>query len=456
MSKPLSPTPYDPLTAPHPGHGLEHLPTYWLATAGPAPADDGALGEDREAEVAIIGGGYTGLACAYFLAREHGINPIVLEANRPAWGCSGRNGSFVRPAIGRLTPRQWLAKWGERTAQALFAESLAGVETVRQLIRSGRIDCDVQPEGWLKIAHRASRVVQLEADQRLLRETFGWDSELLDEAALAARHFRGAEAYAALRSPGSFAVHPLKLAHGVLSMARAAGAVVHGASPVIDWRKAGDRHVLVTPGGRVRAKTVVLATNGYTPECLHGVTRGRLLPVLSNIIVTRPMTPEEKVAANLITTDVMTDTRELLYYYRRLPDDRMMLGGRGPITESPRALAAHREQLLAALKRKFPSLSRITVDYFWGGWVCLTWDFIPHVHCAEDDPSVLYSLGYMGSGVSFSLHGGRKLAARAAGARGGELPTPLATPPPRFPLAALRRVGQRLMFQWYRYKDASD
>ena len=93
---------YDPLKAAHPGRGLVHDESYWTATAGPEPADDGPLDGDRETDIAIIGGGYTGLSCAYHLARTFGARPVVLEANRAGWGCSGRNGSFARPALGRL------------------------------------------------------------------------------------------------------------------------------------------------------------------------------------------------------------------------------------------------------------------------------------------------------------------------------------------------------------------
>jgi taurine dehydrogenase large subunit len=442
---------YDPLKAPHPGQGLAHDESYWTATAGPEPADDGPLTGDRETDVAIVGGGYTGLSCAYHLARHFGTRPVVLEANRCGWGCSGRNGSFARPALGRLKYTQWIERWGEAKARALFAESLEALETVRGLIREGGVDCDVQPEGCLKIAHRESRVRQLERDHRVLVESLGYPSELLDAKAIQSGHFRGEEAYAALRLPDSFALHPLKLVQGLLVMARNAGAVVHGASPVTAWRKDGAHHVLKTPGGDVRAGTVVLATNGYGPEHLHPVLRSRLLPVLSNIVVTRPMTAEEKSACNLVTTDVMFDTRNMLNYFRRLPDDRMLLGNRGPIGADESVMTAHRNVLLDNLKRKFPPLENITADYFWGGWVAVSRDFMPHVHHAQDDPSVQYALGYCGSGVSAALHAGRRLAERIAGR--AEVFEVLDTPLPRIPFGAFRRLAQRMMFQWYQYRD---
>jgi taurine dehydrogenase large subunit len=206
----------------------------------------------------------------------------------------------------------------------------------------------------------------------------------------------------------------------------------------------------------VRAKTVVIATNGYSPEhlfpCLHDTT----LPVLSHIIVTRPMTPRQKRESGFVSGHVLTDTRNLLYYWRRMPDDRILFGGRGLIADSPQGHGRQREFLLAELKRKLPALADIEVEHDWWGWVCLTADFLPHVHHAADDPSVHYAIGYQGSGVTYGLHAGRLLADRIAGRDGRPAIPPTTTPLPRFPLAALRRTGQRAAYLWYRYLDSRD
>ena len=141
--------------------------SYWTATAGPQPEDDGILADDREADVAIIGGGYTGLSCAYHLAKKHGVDVVVLEANVPGWGCSGRNGGCVRPGIGRVPLRRWQERWGREGARALFEEQLAALRTVRDLISDGDIECDLQDEGLIRVAHRPTSVVGLEADHKL-------------------------------------------------------------------------------------------------------------------------------------------------------------------------------------------------------------------------------------------------------------------------------------------------
>jgi taurine dehydrogenase large subunit len=97
---------YDPLVSDGPGQNRDYAPTYWIATAGTPPQSDGPILADRDADVAIVGSGFTGLSCAIFLAREFGIKATVLEANRVAWGCSTRNGGQAQNATGRLSRSQ--------------------------------------------------------------------------------------------------------------------------------------------------------------------------------------------------------------------------------------------------------------------------------------------------------------------------------------------------------------
>lgn len=452
----IMPPTYDPLSARTPGVGEPHMPSFWTATAGITPADDGIAPGIAETDVAIIGGGYTGLSCAWHLAQTYGIKPMVLEANRPGWGCSGRNGGFARAAIGRHSYARMIELWGADTARSVFRESLAAVQNVRDIVKEcGMPEAGVET-GHLKIAHRPGHAAALAAEADLLQREYGYAAEYLNADQVGEQHIGGTQSHGALRFADALAVHPLKFAHGLLTLARKAGAAVHSASPVLEWKKSGATHVLTTPQGSVRAKTVVLATNGYTPEHLHHCVQGTTLPLLSHIIVTRPMTATEKTGSGFHTGHVLTDTRNLLYYWRRLPDDRILFGGRGLITDTPDGHARQRDFLLAELKAKLPALRDISVDYDWWGWVCLTADFLPHIHRAADDSSVHYAMGYQGSGVAYAPYAGKLLAAVVAGDTCLSPALPVATPLPRFPLAGLRRIGQRAIYQWYRWRDGQD
>ncbi|WP_421867716.1 NAD(P)/FAD-dependent oxidoreductase [Motiliproteus sp.] len=444
---------YDPLISAGPGNGEPHTPSYWAASAGPEPQDDGPINSDRTVEVAIIGAGYTGLAAGLYLAREQGIEACVLEANRTGWGCSGRNGGFALKAGGRLSYQKMIKRWGEPMARRVFDEIVEGLDRVRDLIRTENIDCDAQPEGHLWVAHRPEMLQQIESEARFLRDHFGYRAEVLSASDLVSNHFSGDEAYGALRFQEGFGVHPLKLAYGYQRLARAAGCKVHGSSPVIDWQQDGEYQVLVTPGGRVRAKKVICATNGYTPPSLHPKLKNRTFPVLSNVIVTRPLTERELSDCRFQSSDVITDTRTLRFYYRKLPDNRLLIGGRSAITGQDADNPRHNQTLIEALQRKFPALDQISYDYNWGGWVCISYDDIPHVFQTDPSGKVLYAMGYGGSGVSFSVQAGKRLAEKVVGITDGhDLPI-LNSPLPKFPFAPFRRLGQRALYHYYYHRD---
>src|SRR5699024_3687987 len=367
---------YDPLTANLPQHGQEYPTSYWVATAGKPPAVDGPVHGTIDTDIAIIGAGYTGLSCAWHLARNHGVRVHVIEAHHPGWGCSGRNGSLMRPAIGRMWWFEAVKRFGHARARQLFHEAMDALNTMRGLIDDGGIDCDRQPDGWLRVAHHPSRVQSLEQEKDTLESVFDYPVELLDQRALNHHGHAGTEAHGALHYQDAFAAHPLKLAFGLVEMARKAGAVIHDASPVTGWNRRGSEHELVTPKGRVRARRVSIATNGYSTEKLHQSLKARLMPVLSSIVVTRPLSAAEQDAAELTTTDIVTDTRKLLNFYRLLPDGRLLLGSRGAITQSERTEKRIASMLLKTVRQKFPSLVNLSADYHWSGWVALSMDAI--------------------------------------------------------------------------------
>jgi len=443
---------YDPLTRSHPGTGQDYAPTYWAATAGPAPQDDGPVSADSDTDVVVIGSGFTGLSCALHLAREHGIKATVLEANRVAWGCTSRNGGQAQLASGRLSRSEWIARWGLDTARRLHAEILDAMETFKGLV--AEIDCDPQPGGHLFVAHKPAALAKLEAEAKVLRDSFDYPVEMLSRAQLHDRYFREDEAVGAMHEPEGIGVHPLKLAYGYLRAARALGARVHPASPVTWWETRDGVHHLRTPGGTVKARAVAVTTGGYTSQVLHPRLRNRIMPIMSNSMVTRPLTPAEIDACNFRTHEVVTDTRTLRFYYRLLPDNRLQIGSRAAITGSDAANPRHEQLLHEGIARKFPPLAGIESDYSWWGWVDVSHDMMPRVTRAQDRSDVFYALGYGGNGVMYSSQAGRRMAQLVAGQPDGAFDLPIfSTELPGHPLAPVRRLGQALLYRWYHLRD---
>jgi taurine dehydrogenase large subunit len=443
---------YDPVADDGPGHNREYCPTYWIDTAGPAPEDDGPVVADMDVDVAIIGSGYTGLSAAIHLAREHGIKATVLEANRVAWGCSTRNGGQAQISSGRLTRGQWIERWGIDVARKMHAEVAEAFDLFRSLI--AEIDCEPQDGGHLYIAHRPKMMPVLEKQSRLLNEAFGYPTRIIGREELHADYLKEQEAAGAMHEPDGIGVHAGKLAFGYLELARKLGATVHTASPVTGWQTRGGVHHLSTPGGTVRTRAVGLATAGYTGPGLHDLTRHRLMPILSNSVVTRPLTEAERAACGFKTTMVLTDTRTLRHYYRLLPDGRVQIGSRSAVTGADAENPKHLDVLLQGLYRKFPALRGIGIDYSWWGWVDVSHDMMPRIFQPDPSRTIYYAMGYGGNGVMYSAQAGRRMAQLIAG-KGGELELPIFTSalPHYGVLTPFRRLGQRAMYRWYQLRD---
>jgi gamma-glutamylputrescine oxidase len=430
--------------------GAPHVESYWAASAG-AEVDNCDPVADMDVEVAIIGGGYTGLSAAYHLAREHRIAAHVLEANRIGWGCSGRNGGFCSIGIGRDDFESWVRKFGLVAAKHIFEQGREAVRTAKGIIEAENLDVERTADGGLELAHRPDRLPELALRQRRLKELFGLDAKLLGKSELERDYLISREAHGALLHHEGFALHALKYCRGLARAAQRHSAVLHGASPVVDWRRDGGRHLLRTPAGKVRARQVVIAGNAYTGDRLHPATRGRLLPVLSNILVTRELSQAERDSVNWRSYLKIWDSRRLLFYYRMLPQNRILFGARGGIEDTLENNLYQRKWLERRFGEMFPPLAKVETEFFWRGWVCLSRDRNPHLG-STDDGTVHYALAYVGSGVALATYCGRLLADRLAGkpANAGPL---LEAPLPAFPFPALRRIYQRLAYAYYALRD---
>ncbi len=445
---------YDPLKDAGPGHNRNYAPTYWIGTAGPPPEDDGPVSGDMDADVVVIGSGFTGLSCAIHLAKEHNIKATVLEANQVAWGCSTRNGGQAQFSTGRLKRSQWVQRWGVDVARNMHAELMEAFDLFRDLIASDDIDCDPQDGGHFQIAHKPGAMAALESETKVLNEVFGYKARIVSRQELHENYVKDQEAAGAMVEPDGISIHPAKLAFSYLKLARKLGARVHPASPVTGMRYENGAFTLTTPGGTVRARAVALATAAYVPKGLSPQTNNRLMPILSNSVVTRPLSEAEKEACGFKTMSPLTDTRTLRHYYRYLPDGRMQIGSRSAVTGADADNPAHLDLLLEGLHRKFPALTGIELEYSWWGWVDMSHDMMPRIFQPDPGQPLYYSLGYGGNGVMYSAQAGKRLAQWVAG-KGKELDLPIFTSklPSHGLLTPFRRLGQRIMYRWYAWND---
>lgn len=432
------------------------VPSYWEATAGPPPQGLVPLEGSQSCDVAVIGAGYTGLSAALHLARDYGVDVRVLEAGHIGWGASGRNGGFCCLSATKLSIQSMIKRYGLEETKRFYAAQLEGIELVDTLGAAESIAFDRQGDGTFTVAHKPARLSELTEEAEALTSLFGVAARVMSAEEFRAVGHDSTEQHGALHTAAGFALHPLKFLRGLAEAALRHGAQLHPGSRVVDWQRGDGKHRLVTSGGSLTAKRVIVATNGFSRDGLHEALAGRFLPALSSIIVTRPLTTEELAAQSWQTETPISNTRDLLFYYRLLPDRRLLFGSRGDSRGDPDAAARRRAWMVRRFGEVFPHWADVSISYSWRGLVCLTARLTPTVGRLDDDPSVWYGFGYHGNGVNSAPWTGMMLARLMAGSNSREidLPAPIAGLAPRIPFAALRLWYLRSAYLYYRIHDA--
>lgn len=383
--------------------------SYWHDSATPfGHGQQGPVG--GRVDVAVIGGGFTGLSAALKLARE-GVSVAVLEAEHVGFGASGRNGGHLNNGIahGLADARAHL---GAERAKALYHAYDASIDEIARIVTDEGIACDFRRAGKLKLASKPSHVAGLRAGFELIHREVDADTEWLDKAQLAGEV--GSDAFhGAMLYRKSAMMHMGRYVNGLAEAAHRRGALIWEHAPVMARTRSGTGWELTTPRGKLIADRVIAATGAYgtTPPLRY--FRRRIIAVGSFIIATRPLSDAE-VAATLPGNRNCVTSMNIGNYFRLSPDNRLIFGGRARF--SARSDQTSDAKSGAILRRSmaaiFPHLADVQLDYCWGGLVDMTKDRFPRAGMAE---GMVYGMGYSGHGAQLSTLLGQALADMAMG-----------------------------------------
>ncbi|WGL17035.1 FAD-binding oxidoreductase [Microbulbifer bruguierae] len=421
---------------------LGHIDSYYAASANNAPLYP-ALDQVVEADVCIIGAGYTGLSSALHLA-EQGYKVVVLEAERIGWGASGRNGGHV--GVGQRKGQEELERMlGLDAARVLWDMGLEAVKTVEDLIHKHNIQCDLK-RGIMHLAAKPSHDGWLREEVELLNTRYGYDKMRYADreevgALVGSQRFYGGQI-----DSGSLHLHPLNYALGLAAAAANAGVQFYEFSRVTSYT-GGSPCVVNTAKGQVKARNVVLACNGYLGN-LEPRMAGRIMPINNFILATEPL-PEE-TARELIANDyALQDTLFVINYWKLSGDNRLVFGGGENYTSRfPQDIRAFVRRYML---ETYPQLADTRIDYGWGGTLAITLNRMPSIGRLE--PNVYYSQGYSGHGVPTATFAG-KLLAEAIGGTEEQFDVLSRIPTPSFPGGTLLRwPGLVAGMLYYSLKD---
>jgi glycine/D-amino acid oxidase-like deaminating enzyme len=360
------------------------------------------LDGDVRADVVVVGAGFTGLSSALHLA-ERGAHVVVLEAEEPGWGASGRNGGQVNPGL-KHDPDDVERDFGADLGRRMNALAGGAPAFVFALIKQHGIECEARQNGTLRAAVRAKHAALIRTSVEQLAGR-GAPVELVEGAVL--QRATGTDRYlAAMWDRRGGDLNPLSFARGLARVAMRAGAAVHGGTPVLGLSRHGDAWRARTATGTVTAEQVVLATNGYTDD-LWPKLRRTVVPVFGAMTATARL-PNGICEAVMPSRAALYESGTVTVYYRVDQSQRLLIGGRGPMREIDHPSAI--PHLMAYAHRLWPALAGVAWSHAWGGRLAMTQDQYPHIH--EPAPGIIACLGYNGRGVALATTMGGQIAKR--------------------------------------------
>lgn len=377
------------------------LHIYWHTTVQ-MPDDSNLIHIPSKADVAIIGGGYTGLSAARTLAKQ-GVSVVVLEAETIGWGASSRNGGMtltgLKPAMQTV-----IKNYGRDLAKELFQCSLDSVNIVEQIVKEENINCGFARTGHLLTANKPEHYDALQGEVDFMAKEFNHNVRLVSPKDL--RSEIGTDIYhGALVDEVSGGLNPAQYVAGLAGAAARAGTTLCAQARVTKIERSQSRFVIQTERGRLEAESVLVATSGYTGGATKKLQK-KIIPIGSFIIATERLSDE--LAHELSPKNRMIfDYKHFLNYFR-LWDNRMIFGGRAAFfPENENTIAQSSEILRREMIQVYPQLKDVKVEYVWGGTLDFAFDQMTHV--GEED-GIFYSLGYAGHGVAMATYLGATVA----------------------------------------------
>ncbi|MEG8219412.1 FAD-binding oxidoreductase [Sphingomonas sp. HH69] len=377
--------------------------SYWLASAPPftGGAEGGVEGK---ADVAIIGGGLTGLSAALALAKR-GARVVLLEAGQVVGEASGRNGGQCNNGTahdyGALS-----AKFGKDVAKAWYRAHCDAVDTVERLAREEGIACDFNRCGRVKLAAKPAHYDKLVRAHDLLAAEVDSNVRLVPPEQV--QDEIGSDAFhGALIQTTSAQLHPARFGVGLAEAAARAGARIYEQAEVTGLDRLPQGWRVTSPRGTVSADQVLVATSGAPAAAPFGFFRRRIISVGSFVIATEPL-DNATIDRLLPGRRNYVTSKNIGNYFRLTPDNRLIFGGRARFAISdPRSDLKSGRILEETMGALFPALKGVGVDHVWGGMVDLTADRLPR---AGEQDGLYYSMGYSGHGVQMATHMGQQMA----------------------------------------------
>jgi glycine/D-amino acid oxidase-like deaminating enzyme len=425
---------------------------YWLATH--KRATDPPLEGRREADVAVVGAGFTGLWTALWLKQlDPGLEVVVLEQGVAAYGASGRNAGMLGESIDH-THELAVAHFGRDEAARLAVLGRDNLAQMLGFLGERGIDCDLERTGMLHVALLPSQLPELSEAFDCARSLGLTDFRLLDGDEVRAE-IRSARYQGALFNPHGALLDPVKLAHGLEREATRQGTTFFEQSGVRELEAAGAGIRLRTAAGEVRARKAVLATSAYTHLLLPRV-RFRFIPFYDYILVSEPLSGAARDRIGWRNRQGVADVRSFFKYYRLTADDRVLWGtseaayySGNRVDPSCDHSERHYSELQSSFARHFPELAQLSFPYAWGGPICATTRFTPFFGSALRGRA-FYGLGYTGHGLGTTHLAGQILAHMALGRESRLLDLqlvrkkPFPYPPEPFRTWAVRAVTRAL------------